>query len=121
MGPQPKPVVPHAVDDDIPAAVAGQNPEGQKGEVAPLVAQDVAHHKDSDGGERGGECHSQSPNGPGSLDIREGGLDGGRGGVCPLDLGQVPPAPGVLSDAGKGNDVEQQCGGQQGEVEGREE
>lgn len=56
-------LIPHAVNDDIPATVGRQNPEGKKGEVAPFVPQNVPNHKDGDGGERCGEGHSQSPDG----------------------------------------------------------
>ncbi len=44
-------LIPHTVNYDIPATVGGQNPEGEEGKVAPRVSQNVADHKDSDGGE----------------------------------------------------------------------
>lgn len=50
-------LIPHAVNDDIPATVCSQNPEGKEGEVAPFIPQNIPNHKDSDGGERCREGH----------------------------------------------------------------
>lgn len=62
-------LVSHAVNDDIPAAVAGQNPEGKKGKVAPFVPQNISNHKDGDGREGDGKRHRQRPDRSGCFDV----------------------------------------------------
>lgn len=67
--PQPELLIPHAVNNDVPAAVGGQYPEGQKGKVAPFITQNVPNHKDGYRSERYSESHSESPDGFGCFNV----------------------------------------------------
>lgn len=111
-------LIPHTVDDDIPAAVGRQNPEGKEGKVAPFIPQHIPHHKDGDGGERRCEGNGQSPDGLRCFNVWECGIARGLY-FC---LCQSFPVFRVLPDAGQRDDVDYNSATEKGKVKcGKEE
>lgn len=130
--------VPGAVDQDVPAAAAGQEPEGVEGEAAPVVTavRHFGHHQCRDRRHGGGEEQREDQDGFGRPQVREGGAPmrdgrgtqgahggrgGGSGGGGDGGAAKPPVALAEVLHGVEGEQVEGDSGCQHAGVEDGEE
>lgn len=117
--PFPKAMIPNAVNNHITAAIPCQDPEGEEGEVAPSVANNVAQHKDGNGREWGGKSKSEDADSFGCLNVWTGGSVGAGAFTSLKPLWEKFALAGVAADGSKGQDINNEGAAQKYEVESR--